>query len=215
MIASSTALTSPVRCGVFFTRSPTLVGFFIRYFTRPFWWIFWKLALWQHCGLVFADADRRIERHEALMEEGWHIKPWDSLVLFANQHGNHVRVFWLDDIPALNVGAMWRESCSWEGKLSYDKNHIAGLALINSVFGYLFLRPIGLTVENNSSKVFCSEGVTRLLCGHTRYDLRDSPEATYDSVTPYGAYLRLLRLRLPEPCGTVRVQLAVKAINGF
>ena len=194
MTPSVSTIGTPRRMAAFFSADCSAFGIGIRYFTRP-GWLPLPLAKFQHVGFVFEDRYGHRERHEALYSEGWHIKRWDTLRRFAERPGCRVEVIWLDTLDPSRVADLWRESCSWEGRMSYDATHIIGLAILNSLFGRAVLQPCGMTIANDPHKVFCSEGCARLLFAFfPRIDLRKRSCDTWDSVTPNDARIRLRAL---------------------
>jgi hypothetical protein len=155
--------------------------------------------------LVFGWDDGRVGIHEALGSQGWCSKPVTKLYKWRAQ-GPQTRFFeihWLPLYPAA-VERIWTESKSWLGVRSYSWRQIGAFALAKSLLG----RALGLSVRSGPDEVICSEGACRIVGEIAVYwDLRETTDQSWDSVSPadaYEAYLRKVRAVAeyePEPCG--------------
>lgn len=161
----------------------------IRYFTRM-GWMPKPLAPWSHTFLVFEFADGTRLIHEALLSEGWSRKDYAKLVtwLAKNPSRHHAEVHWLP-IPPEVVAEMYRKSCGWLGIRSYAWKQIVSLMRTNCVLGRLKR----WAIRSDSLELICSEGTSRILAMADGWDLRKSPEDSFDGVSPQDTYIGTMR----------------------
>lgn len=157
----------------------------IRYLTRP-GWAPRPLAQWSHMFLMFHFPDGSMVIHEALVSEGWCAKPGSKLGFWLDRdpERHHAELYWLP-LDAEVVEAIYAASVAWIGTRSYAVKQIAAFAIAESLLG----RWLGLSVASGPDEVICSEGACRLV-GELApyYDLRRSPDQSWDSVSPQAAY---------------------------
>lgn len=164
----------------------------IRYLTRPGLSPFGPWAKWSHMFLVFTMSDGSTVIHEALMSQGWCEKPAKKLSDWLQEDPEHhvAELHWLP-IDAPVVEAIYAASCAWLGTKSYARRQLLAFALAESVLG----RWLGLSIESGASEVICSEGAGRQVGELApEWDLRRTPDQSWDSVSPQGAYEEYLKI---------------------
>lgn len=170
--------------------APFCIG--IRYFTRPMYRP-WVLAKWSHMFIVFRLSDESVVIHEALGSKGWQSNSIQKLNKWiAESPKTHkAEIYWLP-VPADIVQSIFESSSKRLGRTSYAWRQIAAFAIANSMIG----RWLGLALANRDKTVVCSEEAARQVGEKCpAWDLRDSPNSAWDSVSPQSAYDELMRRR--------------------
>lgn len=171
----------------------------IRYLTRPGVNPFGRQAEWSHMFLAFQFNDGRSVIHEALMSEGWKQQDGAKLTEWKkkNPRKHFYTVRWLPIGPD-RVQEIYLNSCDILGRKSYSMKQIAAFGLAESLFG----RWMGLSLKAGPDEVICSEEASRQVwrvC--PEWDLRSSPEASFDGLSPQRAYdnfMKLMRKRYAD-----------------
>jgi hypothetical protein len=169
----------PVRAGIFWTGGCSPLSLGIRWFTRPGYRP--GLAEVNHTGLVFCDGMGPQEIHEALFSEGYCVKPFAKLAGFMSRPHTRVEFGWLPHGEA-SVRTLYDESMSYVGWKSYAADQIVAFMLCRSLLG----RALHLTLDDDPTRVICSEAVGRIVFEALGLDLRETLTQSFDSLSPQG-----------------------------